>query len=166
MSIRLGLVDDDGIEQTFSTHRLDQRTLNSQQPIPEQVTELLRAFDHLLLLHDFERANGNGAAKWVSTVRRTVGTRLDREHDVLASQHTGDRVHTAGNGLSEQDQVGLDSAPLVAEQLAGACNAGLDLVADQQHIILVAECPGFLQVFRIWDDDAGLSLDGFDEESG
>lgn len=94
-----------------------------------------------------------------------MGTGLDREHDVLATQHARNRVHTTRDSLAEQDQVGLDSAPLVAQQLARAGDTSLDLVADQQHIVLVAECAGLLQVVWVGDNDACLTLDRLDEES-
>ena len=166
MSIRLRLINDDSIEQTLSTHCLDDRALDSQQPIPEQVAELLRTLDHVFLLHDLKSANGNGATKWVSAVGRTMGTRLDREHDVLSTQHTRDRVHTTGDGLAKQDKIGLDAAPLVAQQLTRARDTGLDLIADQKHIVLVAKCPGLLQVIFVRNNDACLTLDRLDEETG
>lgn len=165
MSIRLRLINDDGIEQALSTHCLDDGALDSLQPIPEQVAELLRTLDHVLLAHDLKRANSNGTTKWVSAVGRTMGTSLDREHDVLATQHARNRVHTTRDGLAEQDKVGLDSAPLVAQQLTRARDTGLDLVADQQHIVLIAECPGLLQVLWVGDNDSCLALDRLDEES-
>ena len=129
------------------------------------MAELLRTLDHVLLAHDLKRANSNGTAEWVAAVSRTMGTRLDREHDVLATQHARNRVHTTRDGLAEQDKVGLDSAPLVAQQLTCAGDTRLDLVADQQRIVLVAECPGLLQVVWVGDNDACLALDRFDQES-
>lgn len=94
-----------------------------------------------------------------------MGAGLDREHDVLASQHTGHRVHTTRDGLSKQNKIGFDSAPLVAQQLASARNAGLDFVADQQHVVLVAERTGLLQIGWVWDNDSCLALDRLYEES-
>lgn len=129
------------------------------------MAELLRTLDHVLLAHDLKRANSNGTTKWVTTVGRTVSAGLDGEHDFLATQHARNRVHTTRDGLAEQDKVGLDSAPLVAQQLTCASNTSLDLVTDQQHIVLIAECPGLLQVVWVGDNDASLTLDRLDEES-
>jgi hypothetical protein len=53
----------------------------------------------------------------------------------------------------------------VAQQLTRARDTGLDLVADQQHIVLIAECPGLLQVIWVGDNNACLTLDRLDEES-
>lgn len=144
VSIGLGFINDDGVEQTLSAHRLNKRALKTLKSSPEQVTELLCPLNHTLLAHDLERTNGDGATKWVSAVGGPVGPGLDREHDVLAAQHARDRVHTARDGLAEQDKIGLDVAPLVAEQLTRAGNTSLDLITNQQHVVLVAERASFL----------------------
>lgn len=95
-----------------------------------------------------------------------MGARLNSEHDILAAEHTRNRVHTTRNSLAQQDEVGLDSTPLVAEQLAGTGDTSLDLIADQQDIVLVAEGAGFLEVAWIGDDNTGLALDRLDQEGG
>lgn len=164
--VGLGLVNDNGIEQTLAADRLDQGALQVLQALPEEVAELLSAFDHLLLLNNFQSTDRNGTAQWVTAVGRTVGAGLDREHDVLTAQHARDGVHTTGNGLAEEDKIGLDSAPLVAQQLASAGDTGLDLVADQEHVVLVTQGTGFLQVILVGDDNTGLTLDGLDQEGG
>lgn len=130
------------------------------------MTQSLGLLDHLLLTDDLQRADRHRAAQRVAAVRGAVGARLDGEHDVLATQDAGHGVHAAGDGLAQQHQVGLDAAPLVAQELAGAGDAGLDLVADQQGVVLVAQRAGFAQVVVVRDDDAGLALDGLDEEGG
>lgn len=94
-----------------------------------------------------------------------MGAGLNGKHDVLTAEDTRDRVHTTRDGLTEEDEVGLDSAPLVTEQLAGAGNTSLDLIADQQDIVLVAEGAGLLEVVGIGDDNTGFTLNGLDEES-
>lgn len=164
MTICLGLVDHNSVEQTLSADGLDERALNSRKPLPEHVAELLCALNHILLTHDLKRANRNRAAEWVTTVGRTMGTGFDCEHDVLAAQYARDRVHATGDGLAKQDKVGLNSAPLVAQQLTRAGNASLDLVANQKHIVLIAEGARLLQIVRVGDDDTGLTLDGLNEE--
>lgn len=93
-----------------------------------------------------------------------MGTGLHREHDVLLAEHTGHGVHSSRDGLSEQDQVGLDAAPLVAQKLASTGNAGLDLVADEQDVVLVAQSAGFLEVLYIWYNDTSLTLNRLDQE--
>lgn len=166
MPVGLGLVNDNGIEQTLAANRLNQRALQILQALPENVAELLSALDHLLLLHDLQSADRDGTAQWITAVGRTMGAGLDREHDVLAAEHARDGVHTTRDGLAQKDQIGFDSAPLVAQQLTCAGDTGLDLVADQKHIVLVTQGAGFLQVILVGDDNTGLTLNGLDEEGG
>lgn len=51
-----------------------------------------------------------------------------------------------------------------AEELSGSGNAGLDFVADQQDVVLFAKGRDLAEVVSVWNNDTGLSLDGFDEE--
>lgn len=95
-----------------------------------------------------------------------MGTGLDREHDVLAAEHTRDGVHTTGDGLAQQDQIGLDSAPLVTQQLTRAGDTGLDLVADQEYIVLVAQSASLLQVILVRNDNTSLALNRLNQEGG
>lgn len=166
VSVGLGLVNDNGIEQTLAANRLDQRALQILQALAEDVAELLGTLNHLFLLDNLQSTDGNGTAEGVTAVGRTVGAGLNREHDVLATEHTRDRVHTTRDGLAQQDQVRLNSAPLVAQQLARAGDTGLDLVTDQKHIMLVTQSARLLQVTLVGDDDTGLTLDGLDQEGG
>lgn len=66
--------------------------------------------------------------------------------------------------LPQQNHVGFNAAPLVAEQLASPCDTSLDLVADQQDLVLVAQFSGQLQVIVIRNNNSGLTLDGLNEE--
>lgn len=62
MTVGLGLVDDDGIEQALATHALDHRASDLLQALTEELAKCLGSFDHLLLADDFQSAKGNGAA--------------------------------------------------------------------------------------------------------
>jgi hypothetical protein len=66
--------------------------------------------------------------------------------------------------LPTQGQVGLDALVLLGQQLAGAAEAGLDLVQDQHHVVRGAELARALQIAGGRDDDAGLALDRLDQE--
>jgi hypothetical protein len=52
----------------------------------------------------------------------------------------------------------------VAEQLSCTRDTSLDLVADQQHIVLVAQSSGLLEVIVVWDNNSCLALDRLDQE--
>lgn len=134
----LGLVDDDRVEQAFPTDLFDHRIREVVQALPEHLSQQLCPLDHVLIADDLERADRDGAAQRVAAVRRAVGAGLDGEHDVPGAEHAGDGVHAAGDGFAEEDEVGLDAAPFVAEELAGARDARLDLVADEEDVVLCA----------------------------
>ena len=95
-----------------------------------------------------------------------MGPRLDGQHHLVAAQDAGHGVHAAGHGLAQDDHVGADAAPVVAEQLACAGDAGLDLVADEEGVGGGAEGAGFVEVGVGGEDDACVALDGLDDEGG
>ena len=49
------------------------------------------------------------------------------------------------------------------EEAAGAAEAGLDLVADEENVTLVTQGAEFCEIAWRRNDDAGLALDGFDQ---
>lgn len=164
MAIGLGLVDNDGIEQTLTAHCFDDWTLNGLQTLTEDMTQLLRPFDHLFIADKLQSTDGHGTAQRVPAIGRTMRAGLNGQHDVLATQNTGHGIHATGDGLAQQHQIRLDSTPFVAEKLPRPGNAGLDLIADQQGIVLIAQGSGLLQVILVRDNNPRLTLDGFDQE--
>lgn len=68
VTICLRLINDNGIQQTLSAHRLNQRTLQSLKTLSEHVTKLFGALDHLLLLYDLKGTDSDGTAERVTTV--------------------------------------------------------------------------------------------------
>jgi hypothetical protein len=87
--------------------------------------------------------------------------RLDQTHDLLAAREGGDRVAVA-HGLREGAEVRLDPVELLH---ATACHpeAGLHLVEDQHHAVLVAQRAGRLQVVHLRGDAAGVAQDRLDQ---
>lgn len=166
VAVGLGLINDNSIEQTLAAHGLDDGALDGLQTIAEDVTELLSALDHVLLLDDFQGSDSDCAGQRVTSIGRTMSARLDSKHHIFAAQHAGHGVHATGDGLAQQHHVRLDAAPLVAEQLAGAGNTGLNLIADQQDVVLVAQGSGLLQVILVGDNNACLALNGLHQEGG
>ena len=78
----------------------------------------------------------------------------------------GGQREPAGDALGRGDQVGDDALVLAGEPGAGAAEAGLDLVGDEQDAVLAAELDERRQVARAGDDEAALALDGLDHDGG
>ena len=72
----------------------------------------------------------------------------------------------AGDRLRHGHQVGLDAVVLDREQLAGAAEAGLHLVDDEQDPLAVADRAQPLEELRRRGDEAALALDGLDDDRG
>ena len=75
----------------------------------------------------------------------------------------GDRHDAAAEGLAEQVHVGDHVLVLAGERVAGAAQAGLDLVGDHQDAVRGAELPEPGQVARRRHDHPGLALDRLEQ---
>ena len=86
---------------------------------------------------------------------------------------TSSRARNADTGsnppperLAEHEPVGLHAVVVAREQLAGAAEAGLHLVGDEQHVALAADPRARGEIAGRRHDDAALALDRLDEERG
>ena len=61
--------------------------------------------------------------------------------NALAREHRADRHVAARQRLGEQHHVGLDAPMLDREELAGAAEAGLDFVGDEQRAVFGGTAP-------------------------
>ena len=77
-----------------------------------------------------------------------------------ASAHREAAAHAFGDA----HDVWRDAGVLMREQLAGAPDAGLDFVEDQQQLVLVAERPQAAQESGGNDAHAALALDRLDHD--
>ncbi len=68
--------------------------------------------------------------------RRVVEERLG---DAVADHHTAEGRISTGEALRERDHVGLVAVALTAEHVPEAAERGDDLVADEEHVVLVAD---------------------------
>ena len=86
-----------------------------------------------------------------------------RQHAVVAD-HGRDRVDATRQRFAEDDEIGAHLLVLRAQQLAGAAEPRLDLVADQETVVLVTQIAQLLQVAARRHDDTGLALDRLDQQ--
>ncbi|MCY1420806.1 hypothetical protein D9M71_364400 [compost metagenome] len=83
---------------------------------------------------------------------------------MLATDHRAQR-QAAGDALAEQQQIRLDAQPREGEALAGAAEAGLDLVDDQHDVALVAEAPQILGEACVQRLEAALALHRLEDDA-
>ena len=92
-----------------------------------------------------------------------MGAGREHVHDLAGGDEGGDRQHAAAERLAQDDAVGTDALVLECEPGAGAAEARLHLVEDQQHAVRVADAAQPGEIARRRHDDAGLALDRLDQ---
>ena len=73
---------------------------------------------------------------------------------------------TTAERFAEDESVGLDAGAGVGEPIAGAPEAALDFVEDEEGVVLVGEAAGFDEERIVEDVDAAFAKDGLDEDGG
>ena len=106
---------------------------------------------------------GGGDRDRVADVGAADGAVARRVHDLRPAEHARER-QAGGDRLGDRDQVGLDPELLDGEGRAGAAEAGLHLVGDEDDAVLVAEPSQALHELAGRDDEAALALDGLEDD--
>ena len=68
--------------------------------------------------------------------------------------------------MPHDDHVRRDAVMLVSKQLARAAEPGLDLIADEEHVVFAADRGDLGEIACRRNDDTGLALDGLDQKGG
>ncbi len=84
----------------------------------------------------------------------------------LGARPAGADGHAVAERLRERDHVGAHAVVLEAEPLAGATEAGLHLVDDQQQVALVAQPPHALEELDGGRVDPAFALHRLEEDRG
>mmetsp|Transcript_6064 Transcript_6064/g.24216 ORF Transcript_6064/g.24216 Transcript_6064/m.24216 type:complete len:373 (+) Transcript_6064:1199-2317(+) len=120
-----------------------------------------------------QRGQAGGAGQRVGR----VGVAVKELDQVLGPGHEGvvdlllreDRAHrhaAVGDALGHGHQVGRDAEGLRAERVAGAAEAGDDLIEDQQDAVLVADLAQPLQIALRRNQHAGGAGHRLDDDGG
>ena len=90
---------------------------------------------------------------------------VEDAHHLVAAQERATRDRSRrDSALPTITPSGWIPSHSIGEELAGAAESRLDLVADQQHVVLVAQLAQRAQEALRRHDDAGFALDGLDQE--
>ena len=88
----------------------------------------------------------------------------DAQH-ISTRDHGRYRIEPAGECLAKHVHIRLHAFVLTGKQRAGAAQARLNLVGDQQHAALATDTRHLSQITCRRDEHASLALDGLDQES-
>ena len=129
------------------------------------MTQLLATGQQLLAFIGVNHRQGSGAGQSVAAVGAAKAARRGSVHDLGTPHHTGDR-HASGQALGHGDQIRLDTGMLEAEPGAGATEAGLHFVEDQNDAMLLGQLAQCLEKLRWRGEEATIALHRLDEDSG
>ena len=90
----------------------------------------------------------------------------ERRHQPVAGDHRAERGVPRGDALGAGDDVGLVAVALGAEPVAEPAEGADDLVADQQHVVLVADLADPLEVAGRGREAAAGVLHRLEEHRG
>ena len=121
--------------------------------------------EHALVAHGVDRGDAGGTGDGVAAVRAAHRAGQALVPQLLAGGDGGQRI-ARGDALGDGHDVRLDAVVLVAEPLAGAAHAGLDLVDDEAGADLVGDGAQVAHELGGRHDEAALALDGLDDDGG
>src|SRR5712691_2111990 len=92
------------------------------------------------------------------------GRAIDGLFDLIRYADAPQRHVATGNALGKLHDVGLDTPVFQPEPGASAPKPGDDLVANEQHVIFVADLPDARKVVVLRHNDAPSPLHGFGDK--
>ena len=128
------------------------------------VAEDLRPFDETISLDHGDRRERSCARHRVAAERSAEPARVHGVHDLGAGGDAADR-ESGTETLGRRDDVGDDAFVLAREPRAGAPEAGLHLVGDEQHAVVGAPLCHAREPARFGHDEAAFARDGFDDDA-
>ena len=99
---------------------------------------LLGALVEFFLLEHFEHGEPRGAGERRARERAAEAADHRCVHDLRLADHRRQR-HAARDALGDRHEIGLDARVFDRERLAGAREAGLDFIGDEQDAVFVAQ---------------------------
>ena len=138
----------------------------SERRLAKRMSPISRArADEVAVAQRLDRGERRRARDGVAAVGTAEAALVDRVHQLGAPGDAGER-HAAGQSLGGRDDVGDHALVVDGEPVAGATEAALDLVGDEDDAVGRGPLRQRRQESVGRHDEAALALDRLDEQSG
>src|SRR5713226_4395625 len=121
--------------------------------------------EEAVFLDGLDGGQGGGARKRVAAVGSAESAHAGGVHDFGAAGDGGDG-HAAAERFRHSDQIRLDAEMFGGEPFAGAGEAGLDFVGDEEDAVLAADVLQQLEIAGRGNDEAAFAENGFGDDGG
>ena len=153
----LSLVHDDAEHQTHAANAMDAVLAERKDAVLQIFALLLDLMQELRVAHMIEHCIRGRTDERRAAEGRRMRARRQNVAAGICREHSADR-NAAAETLRHGDNIRTDAVLLERKQAAGAADAGLYLVDDEQHILLAAERLDLLDEFLIERQHAALAL--------
>ena len=151
-------------EQAATAHLANDRVIDRRESREQMRSHDRGAFRQSLVDQRVEGRQPDGRSDWIAAKSAAVISRSEYPHEFPASKEQRDGEEPAAERLAEHQPVRHDPFMLTREQPAGAPQATLDLVAQQQHVVCPADTRDLGQITRRRHIDSAFALNRFDEK--
>src|SRR5467141_1516973 len=121
------------------------------------------AREQAVLLDRLNGGEGGGAGKRVTAEGAAKRTHAGGVHDFGAAGDRGDG-HATAERLGHSDQIGLDAEMFGGEPFAGAGEAGLHFIGDEENAVFAADILEELEIIARRNDEAAFAKNGFGDD--
>ena len=155
-------------QQAFAAHFRDHRSvaiLELGQPLLEQQRILAHPVEEAVRRHHVEHGVGDRHRQRIAAESRAVGAGGHALARFRRRQAGADRK-AAAERLGQRHDVGRDAGVLIGEHVAGAADAGLYFVENQQQAVVVAQLAQRAQECMRHHPHAAFAHDRLDHDGG
>ena len=153
-------------QQALAAHFLEYRRMLGKQTrklLVQIIADPLHMRQEIRRQHQVEHGIADRHGERIAAIGRAVRARRHAFRR-LGGGKTGAHRIAAADSLGDRHDVWRNAQPFIGEQFAGAPDAGLDLVEDQQQSVFVAELAQAAQEFRRQHAHPAFALDRLDQD--
>src|SRR6266478_10035060 len=121
--------------------------------------------EQAVFLDGFDGGKRGGAGSGMAAEGSAESAHAGGVHDFGAAGDGGDR-HATAEGFGHGDEIRLDAEMFGGKPFAGAGEAGLHFVGDEENAVLAADILQQLEIIARGDDEAAFAENGFGDDGG